>query len=445
LDQAFLDAGCIDEAASPKEEAVILLRVGDKLKKFCGSGYVRVENGLAYLTDSAGVSVTDLWHDQDGDPMDFSYITVVDPCGKVHGSQGLKDQNSIAVWDKAIRMFTHVPTSELGKSTVGQLKGSNALELVGFAPIPLGGSLTDPRQMKKLCGDGLVYTRTAPSEPEPGSCPGEDFSCVSSVVPFPLEDGAYVLAFRPAPNGTGIPFWKLEGDLPSASTPGPQGEPGPTGPTGPQGLKGNTGQTGPSGPVGPAGPVGPVGPAGQDGEDITGTLQTTTQDVFTPIIAVTSLTPGQNGNTATPGAAVNFTNTRVDNTPDFGWVHPSGTPDFTLTSALLNVDRVEISVNAVFAAPTTPALAGAIPTLILYKGSDPVAVFAAGPQMHVAGSQVSSAGGSWIDPNPTNNDVYRVLQQAGGSVTGAIPMTSGYLMATAYKKDSVIRTAALTP
>lgn len=451
LDQAFLDAGCIDETATPKEDAILLIRVGDVLKKFCGSGYVKVENGVAFLTDATGITLTDLWHDADGEPMCFSYVPIVDECGNAHASRGMKNVNSVVVWDVALQKFCHLPTSELGKSQVGQIKPTNALELVGFTPIPLGGELTNPRQMKKLCGEGIVFVQPAPSEPEVGECPGSSDACVATVIPVPLEDGAYVLAFHPKPTGTGMPYWKLESTLSATGAVGPAGPAGTDGAKGDKGDKGNTGQTGPSGPQGVPGPTGEdgaVGPPGPAGEVVTGLLQTETQEVENAAIVVATLTNGQNGNTAAE-AAINFNNVRIDTTTIPRWVHADGTPQLALDASLvipLELDRVEIDFNVVFAAALSAPLVNASPKVVLYKGLAPVAVFSTGFQSHGTGSGptvTSSCGGSWVDHSPADGDIYQLKQIAGNTIVGVIPMTSGHFIAKAVRKATVIATATL--
>lgn len=440
LDQAFLDAGCIDESANPKEEAIVLVRVGDKLKKFCGTGYIRIEHGLAYLTDQVGVTLTDLYHEPQGDPMCFAYLPVADNCGGVHGTQGMKDFNSAIIWDKLLQKFCHVPTSELGKSAVGQIPSTTALELTGFPPVPLGGSLTAERQMKKLCGHGIVFIYPSASEPEPGDC-DDAVSCISTVVSFPTEPGNYVLAFSPMPSGTGVPFFKLETNLPTNSpTPGPAGPKGATGPQGPQGPKGNTGQTGPAGPQGPQGLQGPPGEDGADGED--GTVDITTESrllrIHSSIVALVD--PAQNGNNAaeTP-ITFGFGSADPTDITGNGWNHTSGTSSFAPTGPT-KPNWVEIAFNLTFSTGVlTPANAQSAPRVGLYRDSTLLATFIAGVQTHNAtdGTYSSSVGGFFVDV-PLGLHVYQLKEMSSNSITAPIPITSGFFSATAIRNTDVI-------
>jgi hypothetical protein len=436
LDQAFLDAACIDEAANPPEPAILLVRVGDVLKKFCGSGYVRVENGVAYLTSQVGVTLTDLYHDAEGDPQCFNYLPVADSCGILHGSQGLKDQDSIVVWNFSLQQFCHVPTSDLGKTAIGQIPPTNALELIGFPPIPVGGSLTDVRELKKLCGSGIVMITQAATTPPVGGCPGDDQACVATVVPFPLEDGDYVLAFRPSPNGTGVPYFKLESS--GTGPAGPAGADGADGAPGPAGPKGNTGQTGPAGPVGPQGPIGPQGPPGADGADGGGVISTTSRNVQTPTTIFTNLTVGQSGNSS-PIKVINFETGPTD-VDTFGnsWVHPGGSSTFVPTGPVIP-KRVEISFNIVYDAGVEDVLnTGVAPEVILFKDGSPVATFRTGLQLHQGGHYRSSVGGSWTDSFVTGFHTYELKDQAGSDILTPIPMTSGFFFASAYREQGVI-------
>jgi hypothetical protein len=442
-----LDAACIDESANPKEEAVLLVRVGDKLKKFCGSGFVRVENGLTYLTEQVGVSLTDLYHDHAGDPMCFDYLPVGDSCGLVHGTKGLPDSNSVVIWDKALSKFCHVPTSKLGKEAVGQIPPANALELIGYPPIPFGGDITATRELKKLCGTGIVMITPAASEPEPGDCNAAQ-ACVATVVPFPTEDGDYVLAFSPLPNGTGVPYFKLESDLPSLSTPGPAGPTGPMGPPGGTGPRGNTGQTGPAGPPGPTGAVGADGPPGEDGEDLIGALNTTQKIILFPNAITAFIGGGQVGNNAaiTPilfGAG----NADVDLEGN-SWSHGGGSATFIPTGNVPLPKRVEINFSVYYKSPAVdPAKKFAAPKVMVYKDGLPVATFATGLQAHdatAAGNSDSSCQGSWVDTNVTGMHVYELREQASSGVVVTIPILSGHFHAVAYREQSVITSAAFT-
>jgi hypothetical protein len=448
LSAEVLDAPCINESAEPMENAVLLVRVGDRLKKFCGNGWLRVTNGIAYLSEAIGIKVTDMWHAEvkgQQVPADVRYEVVADDCGIIHGIQGLPGIDSIRVWDAKQCMFKTVPTAELNKVMVGQLPQASSLELVGFPHVPENGSLTEMRGMNRLCGDGVVVTEPKPTA-HSGVCPGEEHACVARVIPFPADaDEQYLMAW----NATTGAFFVREKDIEADGAVGPVGPMGPTGPRGATGTQGPQGIQGVAGPMGPQGVAGPSGVNGSDGTDLIGSMTLTKQATTREMLVSAPVSPGQEGFPDTP-TVVNFGNaTRLDTEGGgtSGWMHFGNAATFPLIGATASsYDSVQITFNLGFGGGVgVPANAGVSPIVSILKNGAVVAAFETGYQSHLVNNASSSVGGTWIDVNPGANPTYSLEVRRGSDPDVSIPISSGFFTGVAKLKYDVVTNAVFTP
>lgn len=454
LGAEVLDAPCIDEEADPPEEAVLLVRVGERLKRFCGSGYLKITEGIASLAAEIGIRVTDLWHDtlegptspcnpsgRTQTPKENYYDVVADDCGNLHGIQGLPGVNSVRVWDSTKCMFRTVPTAELGKTATGQLPQASALELVGFPPVPEGGDLSAERVMKKLCGDGVVIIEPKATQPAEGTCPGQEDACVGRVVPFPDDSTQqYLLAW----NSTTGAFFLRESDIEAEGTVGPKGDKGDKGETGDQGDQGPVGDPGPPGPAGPQGVSGPAGVNGINGADLVGELVLTKQFITRDLIAAAPVAAAQNANPAAP-ALLNFaTATRLDiEGGTLGWIHAGSVPTFSLVGPAADTyGAVEIMFNLTIGGLVDiPANADVSPIARIKKNGAIVASFETGNQAHANGNSSSSIGGAWVDATPGFNPIYTIEVARGSDPDVAVAIIDGYFIGMAKLRLEVVTNA----
>jgi|TARA_R110002167_G_scaffold102250_1_gene265417 hypothetical protein len=449
LDTSWLDAQCIDESADPQEEAVVLIRVGDRLKKFCGTGFIEIHNGVARLAKNVALKVVDLYHELDSEcpdgsellaPRDAKYEVIADECGVIHAIQGLNGEDSVRVWNSAKKVFQTVPLSELSRHITGQLPASNTLEIIGYPHIIEGGSLTTERDLHRLCGDGVVVIEPKLTAVDPDACPGNEEACVARVVSFPEEAGDYILAW----NNSDGPHFKLESLIiadGAAGVAGPAGAQGVSGATGPAGVQGVAGPTGSTGAAGTTGATGAAGTAGAD-FDISD-LAITTEELTKQWVGNAPLALGADAFPAAPTVLHYGAATRSDY--DSGTSIGVGlvTDGFTLfgTGATHEYDYLEVEFNMECVAPAGAVNAHVSPVVELLKGAVVVATFETGYQSQDDGHVSSSVGGSWIDPSPVHGNSYGLRVSRGSAPAGTpavIPITGGFLSVIAHRTQEVV-------
>lgn len=453
LDTSWLDAQCIDESADPQEEAVVLIRVGDRLKKFCGTGFIEIHNGVARLAKNVALKVVDLYHELDSEcpdgsellaPRDAKYEVIADECGVIHAIQGLNGEDSVRVWNSAKKVFQTVPLSELSRHITGQLPLSNTLEIIGYPHIVEGGSLTTERDLHRLCGDGVVVIEPKLTTVDPDACPGNEEACVARVISFPEEAGNYIIAWN---NSDGLHF-KLESLIiadGAVGVTGPAGSQGVSGVAGPAGVQG---VAGPTGSTGAAGAIGATGATGSDGDDFDiSALAITTEDLTKQWVGSAPLALGADAFPAAPTVLHYGTATRSDYDSATAVGVGLVTDGFTLfgTGVTHEYDYLEVEFNMETVAPSGAVNAHVSPVVELLKGSVVVATFETGYQSQDDGHESSSVGGSWIDPYPSHGDSYglRVSRGSDGQPsTVLIPITGGFLSVIAHRTQEVVTNVA---
>jgi hypothetical protein len=208
-----LPTGYTDAINDNSNSGVTLLgRIGSKLAKLSGNGFIQVVNGLAFVVSSVRLRVTDLWHEWwrpagintrpvIGTPYDFPYQVIADSDGVLHAIKGLSGEgithDSIQVWDLSAGAWVTRQVADFPILKRGLLPTLTELELVGFAPIATSGSSDDVRQLSRLQGSGILIIEQQATIDSSCACEGcTPVPAVSSVARFlanPTEDGTYSL------------------------------------------------------------------------------------------------------------------------------------------------------------------------------------------------------------------------------------------------------------
>lgn len=205
LASSWTDAKCYAEGVT------ILGRVGTKLARFAGTGFIALEAGVAKVVSSVPLRVNTLWHRWWkptaasvpilGDPLAYPYGVVADANGNLHVIKGPADENAVPYWDAAAKESTQKPVSEIPLDRKGVLDRSNDIELVGYAPIVAGGNPATVRPLKALNGGGLVVLTEAATVDNDCACaPGTGTASKASTLALPIPDAneVYVLKYSTA-------------------------------------------------------------------------------------------------------------------------------------------------------------------------------------------------------------------------------------------------------
>jgi hypothetical protein len=205
LASSWTDAGCYAEGVT------ILGRVGSKLARFAGSGFIALENGIASVVQSVPLRVSTIWHrwwkptpasvPVLGDPLAYPYGVVADSNGDLHAIKGPADEDATPVWDSTAKEFTQKPLSEVALDRKGVLLRANNIELVGYAPIVEAGDPKTVRPMRALNGAGLVVlTEAVTVDPTCECAPGAGTASKASTLslPVPVADEVYILKYSTA-------------------------------------------------------------------------------------------------------------------------------------------------------------------------------------------------------------------------------------------------------
>ena len=196
------------DAACYNENVVLLGRVGNRLARLVGSGFIAITNGYASIVQSVPLKVRDLWHrwwkssptatPVLGAPQNFPYQVIADSYGELHAIKG-GEYDSVKVWDASEGVFVDTELTDLPKCQKGVINRAPVLELVGYEPIPEQGSETAERCLKGLTGSGLVIA--SERDTVASACPqGDEVVTVMSTfaLPEPVADETYVLKFSTA-------------------------------------------------------------------------------------------------------------------------------------------------------------------------------------------------------------------------------------------------------
>jgi len=177
------------------DDLTILGRVGDRLARFTGSGYIEINNGLARVTASPTLRIRDIWAQWDanchiGDPLPYPYATAVDGNGVLHALAGLVDSDSLQVWDHTAKQWSAISVAALKQKVNFTLPQSDHIELTGFEEVGMyDSSCGAEREMKALRGNGMVYLEKVPVNACDDPCSTEAFAYIAKVVDFPTIVG----------------------------------------------------------------------------------------------------------------------------------------------------------------------------------------------------------------------------------------------------------------
>lgn len=205
LASSWQDAGCYAEGVT------ILGRVGSKLARFAGSGFLKIESGIASVVSSVPLRAATLWHRWWkptavsapilGEPLAHPYQIIADTEGNLHGIKGVDLEDSLSLWNSTIKEFAQTPVSEIEHAKKGAFTRGSGIELTGFTPIADGGDVNAVRSEKVLSGAGLVVlTEQATVDGACGCAPGTGTASVATTLalPVPVADETYTLKFSTA-------------------------------------------------------------------------------------------------------------------------------------------------------------------------------------------------------------------------------------------------------
>lgn len=195
----------------PHVSGVTLLgRVGAKLARLAGSGFIKIENGVASVVPSVPLRLTTLWHRWWkptpasppilGAPLTHPYQVIADAEGNFHGIKGVDAEDSLSLWDSAKKEFAQTPVSEISHAIKGLLPQATPLQLTGYTAISVGQSLDTVRQETALSGVGLVVLKEAATLA--GGCYSAKAS-VASTIPLPNSETVVTLRYS---NALGLHF-----------------------------------------------------------------------------------------------------------------------------------------------------------------------------------------------------------------------------------------------
>ena len=193
------------------ENLTILARVGQKLARFTGTGFIALDSGIARVVNSVPLKLQNLWHKWWkptatsrpilGEPLPYPMMAVGDDKGNIHAIQGPTAEDATPYWDSAAEQFTQRPISENRLPRKGVVTSVADLELVGYVPISDGQPVDTVRDMKALAGAGLMYLETTVTVDDGCECaPNNGVASVAKTLPLPIPYGTetYTLKFSAA-------------------------------------------------------------------------------------------------------------------------------------------------------------------------------------------------------------------------------------------------------
>jgi hypothetical protein len=198
LNTSWTDAACY------KDEVILLGRVGTKLVRFAGSGFIKLVNGVASVVTSVPLSVRTLWHrwwkasasanPVLGAPLAYPYQVIADASGNIHGIRGEADKDALPLWNGTTEEFTMTPVAEIPQQKKGPFVQASGIELVGYAPLSTRCSET-VRPIKGLSGAGLVVLSEVDTSDDECGCTGanETVSVATALALPPSDDSLYRL------------------------------------------------------------------------------------------------------------------------------------------------------------------------------------------------------------------------------------------------------------
>lgn len=195
LSSTWLDAACHTTGVT------ILARVGDRLAKFAGSGFLQLTNGKFSVVASVPIRLSTLWHRWWkptanarpilGEPLAYPYMGIADADGNLHGIKGPDAEDAVPHWNSTTKEFTNKPISEIPVCQKGLLPRASALELTGYAAIPEAGPSDQVRCLSTLEGAGLLFGDPMPTVDTNCECAlTPSLASVVSMLPFPDDETA---------------------------------------------------------------------------------------------------------------------------------------------------------------------------------------------------------------------------------------------------------------
>jgi hypothetical protein len=195
LPNSWLDACCHTTGVT------ILGRVGDRLARFAGSGFLQLTNGKFSVVQSFTLKADTLWHRWwkptagsrpiIGEPLAYPHLVISDSEGSLHSIKGPDLEDAIPHWNATTKEFTNKPISEIPVCQKGLLPRASALELTGYAAIPEAGPSDQVRCMATLEGVGLLWADAVPTVDTDCECaPTPSLASVVTTLPFPDDETA---------------------------------------------------------------------------------------------------------------------------------------------------------------------------------------------------------------------------------------------------------------
>ncbi len=203
----------LTDAACATEDITILGRVGTRLARFVGTGFIAITNGKAAVVSTVPLKIRDLWHNWwkptatstpiIGEPLVTDYLVVADQSGNIHGIKGLTAEDSIPVWNATTKKHEMKSLSAVPQKVTGLLPRATEIELVGYVPIDDSGEITEVRPISALLGTGIIYLTEQDTVEAVCDCAGVEpvtpnKASVAKHLAFPTASGVHTLKF----NGT---------------------------------------------------------------------------------------------------------------------------------------------------------------------------------------------------------------------------------------------------
>lgn len=153
------------DAACYESGVVMLGRVGSKLARLVGTGFLAITSGTLSVVTSVPLQVRNLWHrwwkatatsnPVLGAPLDFPYHVIADSNGNIYAIKG-GEVDGVHMWDVSANAWVLVPTAEIPHCVTGVIPRAANIELVGYVPLGENDPVTDIRCQKALSGAGIV-------------------------------------------------------------------------------------------------------------------------------------------------------------------------------------------------------------------------------------------------------------------------------------------------
>lgn len=225
-----LPATWTDALPDHNGQGVVLLgRIGSKLAKLIGDGFIQLKAGRAFVVRSIALKTTKLYHEWwvpagvnkrpiIGRPFPFAAHIVGNGTGEFFLIKGLTGEgvttNSSQYYDKDRELWDTREDADFPLLQRGLAPRITQGEIVAFPALSASGSASDVRQASVLSGSGILILTQQPTIPSSCDCEGcEPQAAVASVASFlaaPDAEGIYKL--RVTVDGDGVPAYSWEDD-----------------------------------------------------------------------------------------------------------------------------------------------------------------------------------------------------------------------------------------